>query len=251
MVDIHSQVFFGQTTGIIVKSPSKEEPYIFVQCIRKKPDGVWEKPTNGEGKSVRLSLEEIIMVLGVLNRKVEKWTTVHEYQGAKSPIAFSWEDSSKNKLWINIGDYSKMLTYSQIELFRMLLEHILEEKIRYATTGSTGKKTKNIPDQSVPVQEPPPFKMPEVEKIPSPKQTPTIKKSPVNSSKTKDASKEQTQVKGNIQGETEKAVLINIAGGQELWFPKSTIHSQFNPDKGFDQNFLIDDWILKKNKVIT
>ena len=86
MVDIHSQVFFGQTTGIIVKSPSKEEPYIFVQCIRKKPDGVWEKPTNGEGKSVRLSLEEIIMALGVLNGKTEKWTTVHEYQGAKSHL---------------------------------------------------------------------------------------------------------------------------------------------------------------------
>ena len=63
MGDVHSRSFFGQATGMIIRSSSKTDDFIFVNCIKKKPDGSWEKPTQKEGKTVRLSLEEIIMIL--------------------------------------------------------------------------------------------------------------------------------------------------------------------------------------------
>jgi len=36
-------------------------------------------------------------------------------------------------LWINIDQYAKMLNFSQAELMRMLFEHLVEEKIEFAT----------------------------------------------------------------------------------------------------------------------
>ena len=48
-----------------------------------------------------------------------------------------------------------------------------------------------------------------------------------------------------------KALLIQFNSGDELWIPKSTIHGEYVPKKNKDQKFLIDDWILKKNKIIT
>ena len=84
MTDTHSKSFFGQATGMIISSSSKTEDYIFVTCIKKKPDSSWEKPTLKEGKTVRLSLEEIIMILRVLNRKAKNWISYHDYQGVYS-----------------------------------------------------------------------------------------------------------------------------------------------------------------------
>ena len=39
MTDIHSKSFFGQNTGMIIKSNSKSEDFIFITCLRKKQDG--------------------------------------------------------------------------------------------------------------------------------------------------------------------------------------------------------------------
>lgn len=50
MTDKHTQCFFGQKTGLTIGSPSKKEPYIFIKCIKEKPDGIWEKSSQGEGK---------------------------------------------------------------------------------------------------------------------------------------------------------------------------------------------------------
>jgi len=59
-----------------------------------------------------------------------------------------------------------------------------------------------------------------------------------------------TKIDGSINGETEKALLIKfISSGQEMWIPKSTIHCQFSPRKNIEQSFLIDNWILKRNKI--
>lgn len=60
MTDTHNQFFFGQKVGVIVKSNRKDEPFIFLQCIRKKNDGTWEKLSLNEGKTVRLGIKEII-----------------------------------------------------------------------------------------------------------------------------------------------------------------------------------------------
>jgi len=38
-------------------------------------------------------------------------------------------------------------------------------------------------------------------------------------------------------------------GKTENWFPKSTIKSQYSPEKESLQTFLIDSWIIEKNKI--
>ena len=60
-----------------------------------------------------------------------------------------------------------------------------------------------------------------------------------------------THINGAIKGETEKALLITFDTGKEIWIPKSTIHCQYSPKKQFNQSFLIDNWILKRNKILT
>ena len=62
--------------------------------------------------------------------------------------------------------------------------------------------------------------------------------------------KEKNTVEGALKGETQKAVLIVFPSGQEVWFPKSTIHSDFKPNQNINQRFLIDSWILKKNNIV-
>jgi hypothetical protein len=60
MTNSHNYSFFGQKSALFIKSSSKNEPYIFFQCIKSKNDGSWEKPSQGEGKIIKLSLEEMI-----------------------------------------------------------------------------------------------------------------------------------------------------------------------------------------------
>ena len=56
-IDQSPKIFFGQFTGIFIQSSSKNEPLIFLQFIKKKGDGTWEKLSTREGKTVKFSLE--------------------------------------------------------------------------------------------------------------------------------------------------------------------------------------------------
>jgi uncharacterized protein YqgQ len=115
-----------------------------LKCIKKKPDGSWEKPSLGEGKTIKCNLDEIVMILDVLNRNRASWSSFHNFKDIKTQISFKWEDDAKEKLLIYIGKYSKMLKFAQIEIFRLLLKHILEEKIEFATVlnfGAINKET--------------------------------------------------------------------------------------------------------------
>jgi hypothetical protein len=44
-----------------------------LKCIKKKNDGIWEKPSKGEDKKIKCSLEEMIMILQVLKRKINSF----------------------------------------------------------------------------------------------------------------------------------------------------------------------------------
>ena len=55
LTDKHSQSFFGQAVGLTIQSSSKSDPFIFLKCIKKKPDNSWEKPSLGEGKAIKCS----------------------------------------------------------------------------------------------------------------------------------------------------------------------------------------------------
>lgn len=56
-------------------------------------------------------------------------------------------------------------------------------------------------------------------------------------------------IEGIIQGETERALLIDV-DGKENWFPKSTIKSMFESTKDVKQTFECDKWILKKHGLV-
>ena len=235
MVDKHSQSFFGQSTGLTIRSSSKTEQFIFLKCIKKKPDGSWEKPSLGEGKTIKCNLDEIVMILDVLNRNRASWTSFHNFNGVKTQISFKWEDDAKQKLLIYIGKYSKMLKFAQIEIFRLLLKHILEEKIEFATVLNFDAVNKEVKF---------PKGVNQINKGNGSKSL-TIVTETVEHNES-----EVSQIKGVIEGETEKALLIQFNEDKEVWIPKSIIRSDYNTSvKNSTQDFLIDNWILKRNNI--
>jgi hypothetical protein len=231
MVDSHSKSFFGQSTGMIIQSSSKSEPFIFFKFLKKKEDGSWEKLSNGEGKTIKCGLEEIIMILEVLNKNIKSWSTVHSFKEGKTPISINWEGDQK--IWINVGDYPKMLSFAQIEILKLLLNHILSEKIEFSTSFVGNKVSPN-------------FSIQHNRKITSQSNKdgdgPTIQEEMSLSDDIK-------KMEGMIAGETEKAILITTDSGDEVWVPKSIIKSQFISEKNKKQIFLVDSWFLEKNKL--
>lgn len=67
MVNAHSKSFFGQKVGIILLSSSETDPFIFLKFFKKKANNEWEKPSKGEGKTVKISIEEMVTLLDVKN----------------------------------------------------------------------------------------------------------------------------------------------------------------------------------------
>ncbi len=235
MVDRHSQSFFGQSTGLTLVSSSKTEPFIFFKCIKKKPDGSWEKPSLGEGKTIKCNLDEIVMILEVLKRNRDSWSSYHNFKDIKTQISFKWEDSAKQKLLIYIDKYSKMLNFAQTEIFRMLLKHIIKEKIEFATVLKLSLKKSPVGGSKENYEK---------NKIHDSKELPSVKESVESNDN------EVRNINGVIEGETEKALLIQFENNKEIWIPKSVIRSNYNSNNDITQNFIIDDWILKKNNVI-
>jgi len=103
-MDTHNYPFFGQKAGLIIQSPSKNVPYFFIQCIKKKQNNSWEKTSLGEGQKVKFNLNEMVSMLHVLQQKVNKWSTYHKFKETTTQIQFNWKESA---LWINIGEYSR------------------------------------------------------------------------------------------------------------------------------------------------
>ena len=98
MVDRHNQSFFGQSSGMTLISASKSDPFIFIKCIKKKNDGNWEKPSLGEGKTVKCNLDEIVMILEVLKGKRKAWSSYHNFNDSKTSISFKWDEKSEDKM---------------------------------------------------------------------------------------------------------------------------------------------------------
>jgi len=235
MVDKHSQSFFGQSTGLTVLSSSRSDPYLFFKCIQKKQNGKWEKPSTGEGKTIKCNLDEIIMILQVLEKNERAWSSFHNFKESKTQISFKWDETNDKKLIIKIGKYSKVLNFSQVELLRLLLKHILKEKIEYATTSNFIGNEKGLKEN---------LKNFHDNQVLAPKSRGmTIEDREVNEGKT-------SQIEGSIKNSTDKALLINFNNDNEIWIPRSTIKSNYNIEDDSNQTFLIEEWILKKNKLI-
>lgn len=251
MVNSHNRSFFGQNTALIIQSASKKEDWIFFRCLKRKKGNLWEKPSRGEGKVIKVSLEELVMILKVLREKKDSWTTYHKYNGSNTQISFNWQE---NILWINIGDYSKMLDEAQIEIMRLLLEHILKEKVEFATgseqstenfKSSKEKKSKdnhNSPNQNNQSSKSKMSK--EISYIKEEIITPRSK----NPEKMKTI-KDVIKINGILKRSTNKAILLQFPNQKEAWIPKSTIHNGFEDQVNQSQLFLIDNWVLEKNNI--
>jgi len=227
MANVHNYSFFGKKVGLTIQSTSITDLFIFFRLIKSKENGIWEKPSKGEGKVIKFSLEEMVMILQVLKKEVNSWSSFHTFKNNKTQISFKWENNGKNRLWINIDQYSKMLDYAQLKILELLFEHILHEKIEFATIPINPNKTIQKSTNNIIIQE---------EYI-----------TEENGISFNDRAQ---KMHGVIKNESEKALLISFNNGSEVWIPKSKIHSKFESTKDLVQVFLIEDWILKKNNII-
>ena len=170
------------------------------------------------------------MILQVLSRQALNWKSYHLYKEKKTSVSFSWEDEETKYLWINIADYSKVLNYAQVEIFRLLLIHLIEEKVVYSTTYIKNKfkdKTNEKQIENYGFEE---------------------NKNLIYEEKNK-LLKNISRIRAILTNETEKAILLQFEANKTYWIPKSSIHNQYLPRKNFHQYFLIDNWVLKKNKI--
>jgi hypothetical protein len=238
MVDYHTKTFYGQKSSVAITSPSKMVPYIFLSCVNRKKDGAWEKTSEGEGKTVKLSIEEIICILDVLHRRSANWRGYHVFKERKTEIYVGWEDETRQVLRFRIGEYTKKLRFPNLNFLTLMLEHILKEKIEFATSGTfERKKEKEIDDDA----EYGLF----TEHITARDGLAVVETTEYG------VSSDTIELEVNIKVESPKALLITLKSGDEFWIPKSTIHSSYVPSKkDIVQKILVDKWIVEKNKII-
>jgi len=239
MTDYHTKTFYGQKSSITLTSPSKSVPYVFLSCINRKDDGTWERTSEGEGKTVKISTEEIICILEVLLRKSANWRGFLVRSLPTTEIFVGWEDESRQVIKIQIGSYIKKLQFPNLNFFTLMLEHILSEKIEFATSGTSKKKSKDgdaneegeygifseqiIARDGLQVVETTEFEV----------------------------SEETIEIKAKIKVESPKALLIMIDLDTEFWIPKSTIHNNYDVKNKIKlQTLIVDKWIIEKQRIL-
>lgn len=240
MANSHSKSFFGQETALIIDSPKKILPYIYIQCIKRKEDGSWEKFSQNEGKTVKITIEEIICILEVLEKRSANWRGYHIYKDCQTEIYVGWEDKTRQVCIFQIGEYEKKLRFPNNRFLTLLLRHILSEKIEFATTGSYESDNDKIDKISESKEDYRVF----AEQI--------FAKDGLQVVETTghDLSNEKIEISAVIKAESPKAILIMLEDQKEFWIPKNTIYSNFNSHNKKDfQNLLVDRWIIKKNKI--
>jgi len=64
--------------------------------------------------------------------------------------------------------------------------------------------------------------------------------------KDQDSFKPESIVKGYYVRETPRAVYIRLPNGKFICFPRHSINSVYSKDSDILQDFIINDWILRK-----
>jgi len=238
MADYHTKTFYGQKSSLSLISPSKSTPHVFLSIINRKEDGTWEKSSEGEGKTVKITIEEIICILEVLRRNSANWRGFHVFKERKTEIYVGWEKESHQVIQIKIGNYVKKLRFPNLNFFTLMLEHILTEKIEFATSGTTEIKSK---DEEV---------HGENEYGVFSEQILARNGLQVVETTEFGVSKETIEIKARIKVESPKALLITIDSDTELWIPKSTIHNEYDvKNKKKLQTLIVDKWIIEKQRI--
>ena len=230
MTDYHTKTFFGQKSSISLTSPSKSVSFIFLSIFNRKEDGTWERTSKGEGKTVKITIEEIICILEVLHKNSANWRGFHVFKERKT--------ESREVIQTKIGDYVKKLRFPNLNFLTLMLEHILDEKIEFATSGITEKKSKDAD-----VHE-------EVEYGVFSEHILARDGLQVVETTEFGISKETIEIKAKIKVESPKALLITLESDKEFWIPKSTIHSKYDlENKKKLQTLIVDKWIIEKQRI--
>ncbi|GAH53219.1 unnamed protein product [marine sediment metagenome] len=238
MTDYHTKTFYGQKSSISLTSPSKSVSYVFLSIFNRKEDGTWERTSEGEGKTVKITIEEIICILEVLHKNSANWTGFHVFKERKTEIYVGWEKESREVIQIKIGDYVKKLRFPNLNFLTMMLEHIIGEKIEFATSGITEKKSKDGDAHE------------EDEYSVFSEQILARDGLQVVETTEFGVSKEIIEIKAKIKVESPKALLITLESYKEFWIPKSTIHSKYDlENKKKLQTFIVDKWIIEKQRI--
>ena len=239
MVDSHIKTFFGRKTSLIISSRSKKEPYVLLSCINRNDEGEWEQISKGEGKTVKISIEEMICILEVLNKRSAIWRGYHVFKDRRSEIQVGWLDESREVLVVQLGSYKKKLRFPNADFLKMLMDHLLIEKIEFAT--SSPAKTKGKGKSPIIAEEYSFF----TENITSRDGLKVVETTEYPTSV------DIIEVNVKIKAESPKALLIATDTEQELWVPKSTIHSTYDvKNKEAFQKMIIDEWIVERNRKI-
>ena len=125
--------------------------------MRKKRDGKWEKTSQGEGKTIRLSLEEMVSIKEIFKKCPSSWNSVHKYKDEMTSIEFVSRENQSLPYLMKIGSYPKPLTFAQAEIFRRLLEHLITEKIEHLNTfikkSASTKEYQSAPQNNLYIKE--------------------------------------------------------------------------------------------------
>jgi hypothetical protein len=246
----HNYSFFGQKTGMLLDSAEINQPCLYLRFLKKKQDGSWEKPSQGEGKNIKLNLLEMIAILRVFRSENSKWSTVHKFGEDVKSITV---ENKNSIIAFMISGYVKQLKFPESELFIDLLDHIYNEKIINATISNlngTNREKKlqgnnretriqNISDVSIP--EYPEEMDEEINK----KQKNKIEIDPeqwYNSLKTNEDFK---LIPGAINEERAKAINFHITDLSSIWVPNSCMDSNLVSKGGI----WVKDWFLKKKMI--
>jgi hypothetical protein len=237
MVDSHDKTFFGRKTSLIISSRSKKEPYILLSCINRNDEGEWEQISKGEGKSVKILIEEMICILEVLNKRSAIWRGYHVFKDRRGEIQVGWLDESREVLVVQIGSYKKKLRFPNVNFLKLLIDHLLIEKIEFAT--SIPQKSKGKGRSPIVTEDYSLF----TEDITSRDGLKVVETTVYPTSV------DVIEINAKIKAESPKALLIAIDPDQELWVPKSTIHSEYEvKNKDEFQKMIIDQWIVERNR---
>ncbi len=237
MGDHHQYNFFGQKTALFFDSSKNTLPYVFFRMIRKKESGTWEKPSQQEGIVVRLSLEEQVQILSVLEGNLIEWKGYHQYKEKGTPIHVYRKKSDKSGndiVIIQVGTYKKLLSQPEITILSMLMNHVLQEKIESATTFH-GLKEKNSPlsqkhfnkeeSQRIMFNKGKSIRIMEETNISNYQTHHSIKKEKLNSPKNDKINQVPSKNKTKILMETSTHVILKLNTGEIIKLPKYKIKS--------------------------
>lgn len=249
----HRLSFFGKRVGMLFDSSKWDLAQIFIRFIKKKENGVWEKPSAQEGKVIKFNLLEIISIIEVLDHPGTKWSTLHRFQNESTPITF--KHKGKN-LQIQLPGYQKYLNLNEVTLFLDLLKHVYQEKVIYSTNGKQNlynnkfnskqneiKKETCISEERSTQDIKPDLSISEIENDQS-ELTNGNDEFEKKWLETLQTDEEYYLLPGQIEARSQKAVAFQVQNKNSTWIPLSCIKEAVHSD--YIQGIWVKKWFVEK-----